>query len=201
MMQRRIRTNKERLKGFTGNLLRLDEERKRVWEKKEISNFYSLCVKSRHAYGALNGSESSGERDGRLPTLESGGLDKPISIIFGFQTGGKTSVRPVKLPRVENVPPYTAWIYLDRYRTIEKNLSSIIVAHHTTVSSLPKPNSPCLINIRICLSDNFKPGNTMKNWELPYYLQIIYKEAFKRWRIAKISVFPDRQIVCDVSLM
>lgn len=119
MMQRRLHTNKERLKGFTDNLLRLDEMRKRVWEKKEISNFFSLCIKSHQAYGALNGSDSSGERDGRLPALESGGPDKPISIILGFQTG-KTSVRPVKLPRIENVPPYTTWIYLDRYTTTEK---------------------------------------------------------------------------------
>lgn len=113
-MQRRIETNKERLDSYTGDFSRLDEERKREWENKKMSSFFSLCLKSHQTYGALNGSESSEERDGRLTTLEPNGVDKPISIIFGFQTGGKTTVRSVKLPKVENVPPYTTWIYLDR---------------------------------------------------------------------------------------
>lgn len=114
MMQRRILANKERLDGYIENFVRLDQERKRVWESKEISSFSSLCLKSHLTYGALNGSESPGEKEGRLATLESNNPDKPISIIFGFQIGGKTTVRSVKLAKVENVPPYTTWIYLDR---------------------------------------------------------------------------------------
>ncbi|KAG0557519.1 hypothetical protein KC19_11G137000 [Ceratodon purpureus] len=124
-VKRRVHTNKERLEDFTGNLFRLDEERKRVWENKQVSNFFLLCIKSHQAYGALNGSDSHGERDGRLSTLGSGGLEKPISIISGFQTSGKTNVRPVKLPRVENVPPYTTWIYLDRNQRMTEDQSVV----------------------------------------------------------------------------
>ena len=100
MMQRRVHTNKEQLKGYTETLSKQDEERKRVWEKKEISNFLALCIQSHQVYNDL-------DRDG--------GSDRPVSIIMGLQTGSsKPTVRSVKLPRVENVPSYTTWIYLDR---------------------------------------------------------------------------------------
>ena len=116
-----MQSNKEQLKGFTVNFLRLDTERKSVWERTEKSNFFSLCLKSHIAYGISNGSESSGEREGRLVTQEPGGLEKPMAIIYGCQTGGKTAIRPVKLRKVENVPPYTTWIYLDRLFCTLKN--------------------------------------------------------------------------------
>lgn len=113
MMQRRVSANKEQLDGYTRNFVRLDEERNRSWGNQETSSFLSLCLKSRHTYGALyhSGESNSGEK---LAALDSNGVDKPVSVIFGFQTGGKTTVRSVKLPKIENVPPYTTWIYLDR---------------------------------------------------------------------------------------
>jgi hypothetical protein len=124
-----MHTNKERLKVFTGNFLRLDRERKAVWERAERSNFVSLCIKSHQAYGISNGSESSGEREGRLVTQESGGLEKPMAIIYGCQIGGNPKVRPVKLRKVENVPPYTTWIYLDRFYG---NSEELIVLHDSS---------------------------------------------------------------------
>lgn len=115
MMQRRMYANKERLKDFTTNFVRLDRERKLEWEKrKESSNFYSLCVKSQQlCEKPSNSSDTSGEIDGRLVE----GLDKPVAIIYGCQTGGRTAVRPVKLHKIENVPKYTTWIYLDRLQS------------------------------------------------------------------------------------
>lgn len=35
-------------------------------------------------------------------------------VIFGSTSGGRTAVRPIKLPVQPNVPPYTSWIYLER---------------------------------------------------------------------------------------
>ncbi|KAG0563224.1 hypothetical protein KC19_8G013400 [Ceratodon purpureus] len=125
-VKRRMCTNKERLKGFTGNILRLDRERKSIWERTEKSNFFSLCIKSHQAFGVSNGSETSnGEKEGRLGTQESGGLEKPMAIIYGCQTGGKAAVRPVKLRKVENVPTYTAWIYLDRNQRMTEDQSVV----------------------------------------------------------------------------
>jgi histone-lysine N-methyltransferase EZH2 len=37
------------------------------------------------------------------------------TINFGSSSGGKSIVRPIKLPFVEMIPPYTTWIFLDRY--------------------------------------------------------------------------------------
>lgn len=112
-----MHANKERLKGYTNNFLRLDRDRKSEWARKsESSSFYSLCLKSHQAYeAASNGSESPGERDGRVMMLESGGLEKPVAIVYGCnQTVGRTPGRPEKFRKVENVPKYTTWIYLDR---------------------------------------------------------------------------------------
>ncbi|GBG71172.1 hypothetical protein CBR_g8474 [Chara braunii] len=40
--------------------------------------------------------------------------DQRAPVVISAMVGGKTAVRPVKLPAVENVPPYMTWIYLDR---------------------------------------------------------------------------------------
>lgn len=129
MMQRRMYANKERLKGFTGNFVRLDRERKSEWEGEESSNFFSLCLKSQQAYEASDGSDSDGERDGRyFVTQEPGNFEKPVAVNYGFQAGGKAAVRPVKLRKIENVPKYTTWIYLDRLYGNSKELFSCMVS-------------------------------------------------------------------------
>ena len=114
VMQMRMDTNKERLKEFTDNLASLDMKRKEIWEVEEPSGLVLLCKKGYQLLSSMNGSDSSGERDGRSGMLESSGNGKPISIIFGSQIGGKTPLRHTKLVKVENVPRYTTWIYLDR---------------------------------------------------------------------------------------
>ena len=69
------------------------------------------------------------ERDGRLSKLGSGALEKPISIISGFHIGGKTNVRPVKLPRVENVPHHgSIWTGTRQLRTSPSPASSQHIA-------------------------------------------------------------------------
>lgn len=37
-----------------------------------------------------------------------------FSVFNGSNSGGKSEVRPVKLPVVQQYPPYTTWIFLDR---------------------------------------------------------------------------------------
>lgn len=36
------------------------------------------------------------------------------SVIFGGNLGPKNAIRPIKLPEVPKLPPYTTWIFLDR---------------------------------------------------------------------------------------
>lgn len=110
----RMNTNRERLKVFTENLAKSDSDRKVVHEGKEPFGLLLLCVKSQQLLSNQNASEGSGDKDGRSGPQDSSGGDKPMAIIFGSSSGGKTAVRPIKLRKVENVPPYTTWIYLDR---------------------------------------------------------------------------------------
>lgn len=114
VMQMRMDINKEHLKGFADNLTNLDMKRKEIWEVEEPCGLVLLCKKGYQLLSSVNGSDSSGERDGRSGMVESSGNGKSISIIFGSQIGGKTPLRHTKLAKVENVPRYTTWIYLDR---------------------------------------------------------------------------------------
>lgn len=40
--------------------------------------------------------------------------------IMGGNFGAKNAIRPIKLPEVEKLPPYTTWIFLDRSVYIHK---------------------------------------------------------------------------------
>ena len=37
------------------------------------------------------------------------------AVLLGLNLAVKNSVRPVKLPEVKRLPPYTTWIFLDRF--------------------------------------------------------------------------------------
>lgn len=38
----------------------------------------------------------------------------PSAILLGSSIAVKNAVRPIKLPEVKKLPPYTTWIFLDR---------------------------------------------------------------------------------------
>eukprot|EP00249_Psilotum_nudum_P018319 c26746_g1_i2 orf=1648-3561(-) len=59
---------------------------------------------------------------------ESGGSQEDgsnmfLPIIFGSTSGGKSVVRPIKLPAVQRIPPYTTWIFLDRNQRMTEDQS------------------------------------------------------------------------------
>jgi histone-lysine N-methyltransferase EZH2 len=113
-VQMRVESNREQLKKYTEELAKLNNSPKQLSKGQELEGLESLCLHNERVLGNLSNTDESGDKDGKSGPDESN-VDKVMPIIFGScLPGAKTAVRPLKLPKVENVPPYTTWIYLDR---------------------------------------------------------------------------------------
>lgn len=110
--QKRIEENAEKVLDVTKNLYKLSMERR---------NFKIICgdggvdllakrqkdaIDMHNGIGTSNGDNesSSSQEDGYAPS----------AILLGSSIAVKNAVRPIKLPEVKKLPPYTTWIFLDR---------------------------------------------------------------------------------------
>ncbi|CAM6095444.1 unnamed protein product [Calypogeia fissa] len=106
----KMRSNSAKLRKYTNGL----SESAREWNVKSVSGEDKLTFrKQKVLHNFTNTDAGSGNKD-----------DGPAvaPIIFGG-AGGKTAVRPIKLPPQPNVPPYTTWIYLDRNQRMTEDQS------------------------------------------------------------------------------
>ncbi|CAK9193560.1 unnamed protein product [Sphagnum troendelagicum] len=121
----RVESNREQLKKYTEELAKLNNSPKQLSKGQELEGLESLCLHNEQVLGNLSNTDESGDKDGKSGPDESN-LDKLMPIIFGScLPGAKTAVRPLKLPKVENVPPYTTWIYLDRNQRMTEDQSVV----------------------------------------------------------------------------
>ncbi|CAM6013403.1 unnamed protein product [Sphagnum balticum] len=120
----RVESNRERLKRYTEELVKLNNRAKECSEGQEPEGLESLCLHYERVPGNFSNTDESGDKDGKSGPDESN-VEKLVPIIFGSCLAGKTAVRPVKLPKVENVPPYTTWIYLDRNQRMTEDQSVV----------------------------------------------------------------------------
>ncbi|CAK9195831.1 unnamed protein product [Sphagnum troendelagicum] len=120
----RVESNREQLKRYTEELVKLNNRAKECSKGQEPEGLESLCLHNERLLGNLSNTDESGDKDGKSGPDESN-VEKPVPIIFGSCLPGKTAVRPVKLPKVENVPPYTTWIYLDRNQRMTEDQSVV----------------------------------------------------------------------------
>ncbi|CAK9193787.1 unnamed protein product [Sphagnum troendelagicum] len=121
----RVESNREQLKKYTEELAKLNNSPKQLSKGQELEGLESLCLHNERVLGNLSNTDESGDKDGKSGPDESN-VDKLMPIIFGScLPGAKTAVRPLKLPKVENVPPYTTWIYLDRNQRMTEDQSVV----------------------------------------------------------------------------
>ncbi|CAM6018508.1 unnamed protein product [Sphagnum balticum] len=121
----RVESNREQLKKYTEELAKLNNSPKQLSKGQELEGLESLCLYNERVPGNLSNTDESGDKDGKSGPDESN-VDKLMPIIFGScLPGAKTAVRPLKLPKVENVPPYTTWIYLDRNQRMTEDQSVV----------------------------------------------------------------------------
>ncbi|CAM6040754.1 unnamed protein product [Sphagnum compactum] len=121
----RVESNREQLKKYTEELAKLNNSPKQLSKGQELEGLESLCLHNERVPGNLSNIDESGDKDGKSGPDESN-VDKLMPTIFGScLPGAKTAVRPLKLPKVENVPPYTTWIYLDRNQRMTEDQSVV----------------------------------------------------------------------------
>ncbi|XP_057768934.1 histone-lysine N-methyltransferase CLF [Salvia miltiorrhiza] len=122
-IKKRIEENAEKVLDVTKNLYKLSMERR---------NFKIICgdggvdllakrqkdaIDMHNGIGTSNGDNesSSSQEDGYAPS----------AILLGSSIAVKNAVRPIKLPEVKKLPPYTTWIFLDRNQRMTEDQSVV----------------------------------------------------------------------------
>ncbi|CAN6467916.1 unnamed protein product [Victoria cruziana] len=114
----KIAFNAEALAAQTAKINSLAESRKDLCPTARKGTRNMLSVRMESALSKLKNSDS-GTAD--VSTQDS----SSSTIIFGNGSEVKNLVRPIKLPFVEKIPPYTSWIFLDRNQRMAEDQSVV----------------------------------------------------------------------------
>lgn len=110
--QKRMEENRLKLVGVTDHLYKMSMER-RTGSIADMNG--SLDLLSKRQKGATdmhNGvNASNGDRESNGYHEDGHGS---TAVLLGYNVTTKNAVRPIKLPEVKRLPPYTTWIFLDR---------------------------------------------------------------------------------------
>lgn len=131
--------NRQRLAGVTSNLYKLSMERGSN-RFIDIGKSVDLLTKrQKDAFALQNGidvSKDGSQEDGHGST----------AVLLESNVAVKSSVRPIKLPEVKRLPPYTTWIFLDRF-----NLHIIYTFHDLNYIFVSHINLTCAQPLFACL--------------------------------------------------
>jgi len=87
----------------------LAKERRSATVSDMEQNAGLLIKRQSDAINMHNGMDAS-SRD-----TDCSGSQEDAAVLIGSSIPTKNAVRPIKLPEVKKLPPYTTWIFLDRY--------------------------------------------------------------------------------------
>jgi len=111
--QNRIGENKTNLSSYTQRTYNLSKNRQ-INTLKGTDLASNLLTKRQddalctlHSYDIIPVDKDGGNFQDESPFSSS-------KAIFGGNLGPKNAIRPIKLPEVPKLPPYTTWIFLDR---------------------------------------------------------------------------------------
>lgn len=110
--QNRVEENRQKLIGITNQLWKSAGERTcniAVTDR----GLDLLTKRQKEAIDMHNGvfaDNDDGENNGNY-----GDDHGSTAVLLGSNVAVKNAVRPVKLPEVKRLPPYTTWIFLDRF--------------------------------------------------------------------------------------
>lgn len=122
--QKRLEENKQKLVGITSHLYKLSKERRSSWIIDTDSASDLLTKRQKDALGMQNGIDASnGDKDGYSYQEPS------TAVLMGSSIPVKNAVRPIKLTEVKKLPPYTTWIFLDRFVRVTRILVSFFLCH------------------------------------------------------------------------
>ncbi|XP_078157880.1 SET domain-containing protein isoform X2 [Carex rostrata] len=121
-IKEKIEANRQKLSTFTQHTYNLSKLRRNNALNSIDADSNMLTRKQHDAMCAKNDYElPTGERDGTSFLEECSSASS--SMLLGGNLGGKSSIRPIKLPEVTKLPPYTTWIFLDRNQRMSDDQS------------------------------------------------------------------------------
>jgi histone-lysine N-methyltransferase EZH2 len=110
--QNRVEENRQKLIGITNQLWKSSDERRTCGIADGDNRSLDLLSKrQKEAIDALNGVCD----DDRESNGYDGDDHGSTAVLLGSNVAVKNAVRPIKLPEVKRLPPYTTWIFLDRF--------------------------------------------------------------------------------------
>ncbi|KAH9314284.1 hypothetical protein KI387_022911 [Taxus chinensis] len=118
-VKERIELNKKNLELYTANLPLQSKSAKVTSSTGEDETKDILTCRIEKAPYKFSLDLTAGEKE-NVNCLEE---SLSASSISGSNCGGKNGVRPIKLPEVHKIPPYTTWIFLDRNQRMTEDQS------------------------------------------------------------------------------
>ncbi|XP_050205617.1 histone-lysine N-methyltransferase CLF isoform X2 [Mercurialis annua] len=112
-IKKRMDENKQKLVGVTNQLYKMSKERRNgCWIQINDNSVDLLTKRQKDALGMHTGIDSShGDKDSNY-SQEDGHAS--TAVLLGSSIPVKNAVRPIKLPEIKRLPPYTTWVFLDR---------------------------------------------------------------------------------------
>ncbi|XP_048232352.1 histone-lysine N-methyltransferase CLF isoform X2 [Ricinus communis] len=122
-IKKRMDENKQKLIGVTNHLYKLSKERRNSWINVTDSGVDLLTKRQKDALGMHSGVDASnGDKDSNS-SQEDGHAS--TAVLLGSSIPVKNAVRPIKLPEIKRLPPYTTWIFLDRNQRMTEDQSVV----------------------------------------------------------------------------
>ncbi|XP_038987267.1 histone-lysine N-methyltransferase CLF-like isoform X3 [Phoenix dactylifera] len=123
-IKERMEENKQKLSSITQHLCNLSKFRRDTTSNNTNIDVNLLTKRQDDALCMLSSLElSGGEKDSSSCQEESSYASSIV--LIGSNYGGKNTVRPIKLPEVPKLPPYTTWIFLDRNQRMAEDQSVV----------------------------------------------------------------------------
>lgn len=118
-VKEKVELNRKNIELYMDKLLSLSKSRKVINQtgKDETKDIFTCRIEKAPCKFSLD--LTSGDKE-NLNCQEEG---SNASSIFGSNCGGKNGVRSYKLPEVQQIPPYTTWIFLDRNQRMTEDQS------------------------------------------------------------------------------
>lgn len=111
--QKRVEENRQKLVGITNCLWKSAAERRTCGVADTIRSLDLLTKRQKDAVDMHNG--VCGGNDDKESNGYHGDDHGSTAVLLGSNVAVKNAVRPIKLPEVKRLPPYTTWIFLDRF--------------------------------------------------------------------------------------
>ncbi|XP_019423348.1 PREDICTED: histone-lysine N-methyltransferase CLF-like [Lupinus angustifolius] len=122
-VKKRMEENRQKLVGVTNHLYNTSMDRRTCNITDSHSSLDLLEKRQKEAMDMHNGvHESNGDTESNGYHEDSHGS---TAVLLGSNVAVKNAVRPIKLPEVKRLPPYTSWIFLDRNQRMTEDQSVV----------------------------------------------------------------------------